>query len=201
MTPVDIQKQSHFTIATTASMRAIVFKCVEQVQVEDRPIPTIQDPRDAIVKNIPTGFIPVHEFAGMIYELGSQVTNLKKGDQVVVGNSAGTRSIDGGQAEYVRVPFESSSEGVEWTFMPGIYSQEHVEGWKKVTDAVHELHHLGRVTFPGTQVQRELAELTLGPSPLAAKGGKFRNIPGGPGYTIPTEIMDPEANIKLYENV
>ncbi|KAL9564089.1 hypothetical protein ACKAV7_011739 [Fusarium commune] len=196
-------------------MRAIVFKCVEQVQVEDRPIPTIQDPRDAI--NIPTGFIPVHEFAGMIYELGSQVTNLKKGDQVVVGNSAGTRSIDGGQAEYVRVPFESSSEnlhapyyaehagtgliGVEWTFMPGIYSQEHVEGWKKVTDAVHELHHLGRVTFPGTQVQRELAELTLGPSPLAAKGGKFRNIPGGPGYTIPTEIMDPEANIKLYENV
>ncbi|KAG7409443.1 putative D-xylulose reductase A [Fusarium oxysporum f. sp. rapae] len=163
-------------------MRAIVFKCAEQVQVEDRPIPTIQDPRDAIVK------VTISALCGSDHHWYR-------------GNSAGTRSIDGGQAEYVRVPFESSSEGVEWTFMPGIYSQEHVEGWKKVTDAVHELHHLGRVTFPGTQVQRELAELTLGPSPLAAKGGKFRNIPGGPGYTIPTEIMDPEANIKLYENV
>uniref|UniRef100_A0A0B7KKD7 Enoyl reductase (ER) domain-containing protein n=1 Tax=Bionectria ochroleuca TaxID=29856 RepID=A0A0B7KKD7_BIOOC len=140
-------------MAATPSMRAVVFKGVEQVQVEDRPIPTIQDPRDAIVKvtvsalcgsdlhwyrghqNIPTDFVPGHEFAGVIHQLGTQVTDLKCGDQVVAtfttqcgecfhckrkqtsrcaqsflfGNSAGTRSIDGGQAEYVRVPFASSS--------------------------------------------------------------------------------------------
>lgn len=99
-------------------------------------------------------------------------------------------------------------QGVEWTFMPGIYSQEHVEGWKKVTDAVHErggiifcqLHHVGRVAHPGTLVQRELGEPVPGPSPIAARGGKFRNVPGGPGYTVPEEIKDPESIIKLYDN-
>lgn len=89
-------------MAATTSMRAVIFKGFENVQVEDRPIPTIEDPKDAIVKvtvsalcgsdlhwyrghqDIPTGFIPGHEFAGVVHELGSEVTNLKQGDQVVV---------------------------------------------------------------------------------------------------------------------
>ncbi|WP_299131382.1 alkene reductase [uncultured Vibrio sp.] len=45
-------------------------------------------------------------------------------------------------------------QGYAWT--PGIYSQEQIAGWKKVTDAVHEkggvifaqLWHVGRVTHP-----------------------------------------------------
>lgn len=45
-------------------------------------------------------------------------------------------------------------QGYAWT--PGIYSQEQIVGWKKVTDAVHEkegaifaqLWHVGRVTHP-----------------------------------------------------
>ncbi|KLV03172.1 N-ethylmaleimide reductase [Photobacterium aquae] len=45
-------------------------------------------------------------------------------------------------------------QGYAWT--PGIYTQEHIAGWKKVTDAVHEkdgaifaqLWHVGRVTHP-----------------------------------------------------
>ena len=90
--------------------------------------------------------------------------------------------------------------------MPGIYSQEHVEGWKKVTDAVHEkgglifcqLHHVGRVAHPGTRVQRESGQPVLGPSPIAARGGKFRNVPGGPGYTTPTPIQDPMEIVELY---
>lgn len=32
------------------TMRAVVFKGVKSVAIEDRPIPTIQDPRDIIVK-------------------------------------------------------------------------------------------------------------------------------------------------------
>jgi threonine dehydrogenase-like Zn-dependent dehydrogenase len=93
-------------MAATPSMRAVVFKGVEQVQVEDRPIPTIQDPRDAIVKvtvsalcgsdlhwyrghqNIPTDFVPGHEFAGVIHQLGTLVTDLKCGDQVVVSQES-----------------------------------------------------------------------------------------------------------------
>lgn len=90
--------------------------------------------------------------------------------------------------------------------MPGIYSQEHVEGWRKVTDAVHtrgglifcQLHHVGRVAHPGTRVQRESGQPVPGPSAVAARGGKFRNVPGAPGYTTPTPIEDPETIIQLY---
>lgn len=97
-------------------------------------------------------------------------------------------------------------QGVEWTFMPGIYSQEHVDGWRKVTDAVHakgglifcQLHHVGRVAHPGTRVQRESGQPVPGPSDVAARGGKFRNVPGGPGYEKPTPIKDPQQIIMLY---
>ncbi|KAM0323525.1 hypothetical protein ACHAQA_008806 [Verticillium albo-atrum] len=99
-----------------------------------------------------------------------------------------------------------SPQGVEWTFMPGIYSQEHVDGWKKVTDAVHDkgglifcqLHHVGRVAHPGTRVQRESGQPVPGPSDVAARGGKFRNVPGAPGYVKPTPIEDPKDIINLY---
>lgn len=90
--------------------------------------------------------------------------------------------------------------------MPGIYSQEHVAGWKRVTDAVHakgglifcQLHHVGRVAHPGTRVQRESGQPVPGPSAIAARGGKFRNVPGGPGYVTPTPIEDPDVIIELY---
>lgn len=86
-------------------MRAVIFKDVGRVAVEDRKLPVIHDPRDAIVKvsvaalcgsdlhwyrghqKIPTGFIPGHEFAGVVYEIGSQVTGFNVGDAVVVCES------------------------------------------------------------------------------------------------------------------
>lgn len=91
--------------------------------------------------------------------------------------------------------------------MPGIYNEEHVRGWQKVTAAVHQrgglifcqLHHVGRVAHPGTRVQRELGEPVPGPSDVAARGGKFRNVPGGPGYVKPTPIENPEEIFALYE--
>ncbi|KAM0713416.1 hypothetical protein Q7P37_010378 [Cladosporium fusiforme] len=143
-------------------MRAVVFKGKGKVAVEDRPVPTLQAPHDAIVKvsvsalcgsdlhwyrghqDIPTGFIPGHEFAGVVHEIGSDVKNLKVGDQVVAtfttqcgecfyclkketsrceksflfGNSAGTSAIDGGQAEFVRVPYASSTLVIRPTSIP-----------------------------------------------------------------------------------
>lgn len=83
-------------------MRAVIFKEVGRVAVEDRKLPVIQDPRDAVVKvsvaalcgsdlhwyrghqKIPTGFIPGHEFAGVVHEIGTQVTGFNVGDAVVV---------------------------------------------------------------------------------------------------------------------
>lgn len=91
--------------------------------------------------------------------------------------------------------------------MPGIYNEEHVKGWKLVTDAVHangglifcQLHHVGRVAHPGTRVQRELGQPVPGPSAVAARGGKFRNVAGAPGYTTPKPIENPNDIVKLYE--
>lgn len=87
------------------SMRAVVFKDVGQVAVEDRPVPVIQDARDAIVKvsmaalcgsdlhwyrghqKIPKDFIPGHEFVGVVHEMGKEVRGLEIGDSVIVSSS------------------------------------------------------------------------------------------------------------------
>ena len=63
-----------------------------------------------------------------------------------------------------------------WKNVPGIYTAEQVDGWKKVTDAVHakggkifcQLWHQGRISSP------ELlgGKLPLAPSAMTAKGGE-----------------------------
>ncbi|MCJ1474932.1 hypothetical protein MMC13_003592 [Lambiella insularis] len=83
------------------TMKAVVFKGPHKVALEDRPVPKIKDPTDIIVKVIysalcgselhvfrghqPSGtdFIMGHEFTGTVEEVGSEVQNFKKGDQVV----------------------------------------------------------------------------------------------------------------------
>lgn len=81
-------------------MRAVVFKGPYSVEVEDRPIPRIQDPTDIICQvqyaglcgtelhmyrghqETPTGFILGHEFTGTVVEIGSAVKTLKIGDKI-----------------------------------------------------------------------------------------------------------------------
>lgn len=83
---------------------------------------------------VPAGFICGHEFVGEIVETGAQVSKVQKGDQVVVPFTASCQEcfyclrgqssrctkcilfgmvrpvgVDGGQAEYVRVPLAESS--------------------------------------------------------------------------------------------
>ncbi|KAL1639111.1 hypothetical protein SLS58_008313 [Diplodia intermedia] len=82
-------------------MRAVVFKGPGKVAVEDRPIPTIQEPTDIVVKvdytalcgselhvfrgHQPsgTGFIMGHEFTGTVDEVGKDVKTVQKGDKIV----------------------------------------------------------------------------------------------------------------------
>ncbi|EXL45955.1 hypothetical protein FOCG_11948 [Fusarium oxysporum f. sp. radicis-lycopersici 26381] len=140
---------------TTHTMRAVVFKSPGRVVVEDRPMPRIQDPRDAIIKvkaaglcgsdlhwfrgnqkmKVPGDFIPGHEVVGEVYEVGSAVKKFQTGESVVssfstqcgtcfyckrrqtsrcphyhlLGNRSTERDIDGGQAEYVRIPNADTS--------------------------------------------------------------------------------------------
>ena len=127
------------------TMKALVYKEKGVVALEERPMPSVQLPTDALVRatlasicssdlHIKHGSVPRakegtvlgHEFVGEIVEVGSEVKKFKAGDRVSVnvesfcgecyfckrgyvnncehgGWELGCR-IDGGQAEYVRVP-------------------------------------------------------------------------------------------------
>jgi N-ethylmaleimide reductase len=67
-----------------------------------------------------------------------------------------------------------SRQGQGYVWTPGIYTDEQVAGWKKVTDAVHaargrivvQLWHVGRVSHVSLQANEEAP---VGPSALPAK--------------------------------
>ncbi|KAJ5805511.1 uncharacterized protein N7503_003113 [Penicillium pulvis] len=104
-------------------MQAVVFHEPYKVAVEQRPIPTVLDPEDVVIKATYTalcgsdlhtyrgvepaspGFIMGHEFVGEIVELGSAVKSFKMGDRVV---SAFTTSC--GKCYYCKQGFSSRCE-------------------------------------------------------------------------------------------
>ncbi len=131
-------------------MKALVYHGAGKKSWEDKPKPTIVESTDAIVKilktticgtdlhimkgDVPTvtdGRIIGHEGVGIIEEIGSAVTNFKKGDHVIISciTSCGKCSfckkamyshcekggwilgnlIDGCQAEFVRIPYADNS--------------------------------------------------------------------------------------------
>lgn len=132
------------------TMKALVWKEKGKVELCARPMPKLQDPRDAIVRvtrasicssdlHIIHGTVPRakegvvlgHEFVGEVVETGALVRRFRPGDRVAVnvetfcgecffckrgyvnncvegGWELGCR-IDGGQAEYARVPTADQS--------------------------------------------------------------------------------------------
>ena len=131
-------------------MKALVYHGPGQKAWEEKPKPGIQEPTDAIVKILKTticgtdlhilkgdvpevedGTIIGHEGVGLIEEVGSAVSNFKKGDHVLISciTSCGKceyckkamyshcenggwilgHLIDGTQAEYVRTPYADTS--------------------------------------------------------------------------------------------
>ncbi len=84
-------------------MKALVWHGTHKVSVDNVPDPKIEEPRDAIIRITSTaicgsdlhlydGYMPTmedgdiigHEPMGIVEEVGSAVTNLKKGDRVVI---------------------------------------------------------------------------------------------------------------------
>ncbi|CAN5359712.1 zinc-dependent alcohol dehydrogenase [soil metagenome] len=139
-------------------MKAMTYRGPYRVRVEEKDIPRIEHPNDAIIRvtlaaicgsdlHLYHGMMPDtrvgttfgHEFIGVVHEVGSSVQNLKVGDRVMVpfnvycgscffcvrglysnchnvnpnatavggiyGYSHTCGGYDGGQAEFVRVPF------------------------------------------------------------------------------------------------
>ncbi len=86
-----------------------------------------------------------------------------------------------------------SPNGLGYSRIPGLFSQEQVSGWKKVTDAVHakgghifvQLMHTGRVSHSlnlpeGAQV--------LAPSAIAPTGQMWTDQQGLQPYPVPKEM-------------
>ncbi|KAJ7268124.1 hypothetical protein B0H12DRAFT_1097191 [Mycena haematopus] len=98
-------------------------------------------------------------------------------------------------------------QGTEWPNAPGIWNKAQIEGWKKITDAVHEndskiyaqLWHVGRVAHPDAPQQIAAGVPVYAPSAISARGGSFRFLPGAPGYVTPTEIADPTTLIAQFK--
>jgi alcohol dehydrogenase len=131
-------------------MKALIYKSIGQVKLEERPKPRISQPTDAIVKltksticgtdlhiskgDVATctpGTILGHEGVGIIEEAGTSVRGFKKGEHVLISCICSCASceycrrgmyshcttggwilgntIDGTQAEYVRIPHADSS--------------------------------------------------------------------------------------------
>ena len=84
-------------------MKALCWYGTNDVRIDTVPDPNIREPRDAVVKITATaicgsdlhlydGFIPTmragdilgHEFMGVVEDVGRNVTNLKRGDRVIV---------------------------------------------------------------------------------------------------------------------
>ena len=84
-------------------MLAMNYRGPQRVRIDQKPMPEIEHPQDAIVRvtrscicgsdlhlyngNVPdtrVGMTFGHEFTGVVEEIGSEVTKLKVGDQVLV---------------------------------------------------------------------------------------------------------------------
>ncbi|KAJ7629344.1 hypothetical protein B0H17DRAFT_1109874 [Mycena rosella] len=99
-------------------------------------------------------------------------------------------------------------QGTEWPQAPGIWNKEQIAAWKTIVDAVHttdtkiycQLWHLGRASHPEAPEQILAGEPVYAPSAISARaGGKFRFLPGAPGYVTPTEVEDPTTLIALFK--
>ncbi|MBI9060917.1 MAG: alkene reductase [Marinilabiliaceae bacterium] len=83
-----------------------------------------------------------------------------------------------------------SPNGLGYARIPGLFNQQQVDGWKKVTDAVHEkggkifmqLMHTGRVSHPDNMP--EGSEI-IAPSAIAMTGEMYTDKNGMQVYPVP----------------
>lgn len=96
-----------------------------------------------------------------------------------------------------------SEEAVGYRNTPGIYNHQQVEGWKRITDAVHnkggkifiQLWHVGRISHPDFLS----GKLPLAPSPIKPEG-RIRTYEGIKEMVTPREMTksDIERTIEDY---
>lgn len=86
-----------------------------------------------------------------------------------------------------------SANGLGYARIPGIYTKDQLEGWKKVTKAVHDkngkifiqLMHTGRASHPDNM---EKGTEILAPSAIALSGEMYTDAKGPQAYPVPKEM-------------
>ena len=91
-----------------------------------------------------------------------------------------------------------STQGIGYPSTPGIYTQAQVEGWKKITKAVHDkgghifiqLWHVGRISHPSFH---ENSALPVAPSAIKPEGDAF-TYEGLQPYVTPRALETEEIS-------
>ena len=91
-----------------------------------------------------------------------------------------------------------SEQALGWQQSPGIYTDAHIEGWKKITKAVHEagtpiflqLWHCGRASHSSFRVDRSLP---VAPSPVKHGGDHIHTPIGKQAYETPRALETQEV--------
>ncbi len=109
------------------TMKALVFKDVGKLVLEQRPIPHVKDPDDILLKVRNVGIcgsdvkimegkhhfkpdtVLGHEFCGEVVEIGSHVTHFKLGDRVAIDNN-----IRCGFCSFCRMGLTSQCEDIKF---------------------------------------------------------------------------------------
>jgi N-ethylmaleimide reductase len=99
-----------------------------------------------------------------------------------------------------------SPNGLGYPRIPGIFSQPQTEGWRNVTDAVHEqggkifiqLMHTGRVSHPDNMAE---GTSVLAPSAVQLSGEMYTDKSGPQAYPIPKEMSKAEIDAAQNEYV
>ena len=97
-----------------------------------------------------------------------------------------------------------SPNGLGYCRIPGLYNQSHVEGWKKVTDAVHEqggkifvqLMHTGRIAHP---INLPAGAEVLAPSAVKASGQVWTDTAGMQDHPVPKAMTIDEIKLAIVE--
>ena len=88
-----------------------------------------------------------------------------------------------------------SPNGLGYARIPGLFSDTQVQGWKRVTDGVHQaggkifvqLMHTGRVSHPANMPQ---GSRVLAPSALAAPGEMWTDSSGQQPHPVPVAMSE-----------
>ncbi|HCI14775.1 MAG: alkene reductase [Gallionellales bacterium GWA2_60_142] len=97
-----------------------------------------------------------------------------------------------------------SANGLGYARIPGLFSDEQMQGWKLATDAVHanggkifvQLMHTGRVSHPANMAA---GTRIVAPSALALTGDMWTDSSGMQPYPVPEEMSEADISAAIAE--